>query len=155
MSFYAGNERLFQRRIETMPHIFHLTAALLKRQLVVYVVIARKGSDTRLYVGKTGDNREGCNPMISRCGNHFSYNRIHSQVRNKLPDHESWDYTYVFEHFEVYCPDLTQRRAAISLVGFLAIGIMPGLGLLAFFQVFRRAMNYALRAKFACRLVRA
>jgi hypothetical protein len=31
---------------------------------------------------------------------------------------------------------------AISLVGFLAIGIM--LGLLAFFQVLRRAMNYAL-----------
>jgi AAA family ATP:ADP antiporter len=33
---------------------------------------------------------------------------------------------------------------AISLVGFLAIGIMPGLALLAFFQVLRRAMNYAL-----------
>jgi ATP:ADP antiporter, AAA family len=33
---------------------------------------------------------------------------------------------------------------ALSLVGFLAIGIMPGLGLLAFFQVLRRAMNYAL-----------
>jgi len=33
---------------------------------------------------------------------------------------------------------------AISLVGFLAIGLMPGLGLLAFFQVLRRAMNYAL-----------
>ena len=33
---------------------------------------------------------------------------------------------------------------ALSLVGFLAIGLMPGLGLLAFFQVLRRAMNYAL-----------
>ena len=33
---------------------------------------------------------------------------------------------------------------AISLAGFLAIGLMPGLGLLAFFQVLRRAMNYAL-----------
>jgi ATP:ADP antiporter, AAA family len=33
---------------------------------------------------------------------------------------------------------------AISFFGFLAIGIMPGLGLLAFFQVLRRAMNYAL-----------
>ncbi len=33
---------------------------------------------------------------------------------------------------------------AISLVGFLAIGIMPGLWLLACFQVGRRAMNYAL-----------
>jgi AAA family ATP:ADP antiporter len=33
---------------------------------------------------------------------------------------------------------------ALSLVGFLAIGVLPGLGLLAFFQVLRRAMNYAL-----------
>ncbi len=33
---------------------------------------------------------------------------------------------------------------AISLAGFLAIGLMPGLGLLALFQVLRRAMNYAL-----------
>jgi AAA family ATP:ADP antiporter len=33
---------------------------------------------------------------------------------------------------------------AVSLVGFLALGIMPGLGLLASFQVLRRAMNYAL-----------
>ena len=32
----------------------------------------------------------------------------------------------------------------ISLIGFLAIGCLPGLGLLAFFQVLRRAMNYAL-----------
>ena len=31
-----------------------------------------------------------------------------------------------------------------SLVGFLAIGTMPGLGLLAFFQALHRAMNYAL-----------
>ena len=33
---------------------------------------------------------------------------------------------------------------AISLVGFLVIGSMPVLGLLALFQVLRRAMNYAL-----------
>ena len=33
---------------------------------------------------------------------------------------------------------------AISFIGFLAIGIMPGLGLLALFQVLRRAMNFAL-----------
>jgi ATP:ADP antiporter, AAA family len=32
---------------------------------------------------------------------------------------------------------------AVSLVGFLAVGTMPGLGLLAIFQVARRAMNYA------------
>jgi AAA family ATP:ADP antiporter len=32
---------------------------------------------------------------------------------------------------------------AVSLIGFLAVGIAPSLGLLAAFQVLRRAMNYA------------
>ena len=75
------------------------------RKFAVYVVVAKLDSDTHLYVGKTGDNREGCNPMISRCGNHFSYNEIHSQVRNKIPNHEDRDYTYVFEHFVDYPKD--------------------------------------------------
>ncbi|MDH5720341.1 MAG: DUF5615 family PIN-like protein, partial [Spirochaetia bacterium] len=48
------------------------------------------------------DIREGCNPIISRCGNHFSYNEIHSQVRNKISNHENREYTYVFEHFGKY-----------------------------------------------------
>lgn len=99
-----------------MAHIFHLNKAALKRQFAVYVVIARSSIDTKLYVGKTGDNREGCNPVISRCGNHFSYNRIHSQLRNKLPDHESLDYTYVFEHFDDYHEDLVRRRVAIDRI---------------------------------------
>jgi AAA family ATP:ADP antiporter len=32
---------------------------------------------------------------------------------------------------------------AVSFVGFLAVGTMPGLGLLAVFQIMRRATNYA------------
>ena len=99
-----------------MPHVFHLNKEALKRKFAVYVVIARNGDDTKLYVGKTGDNREGCNPVISRCGNHFSYNRIHSQLRNKLPDHEARDYTYVFEHFDDYHDDLARRRTAIDRI---------------------------------------
>lgn len=99
-----------------MPHVFHLNKEALKRQFAVYVVIARNGSDIKLYVGKTGDNRDGCNPIISRCGNHFSYNSIHSQLRNKLPDHELRDYTYVFEHFDEYCDDLARRRFAIDKI---------------------------------------
>jgi hypothetical protein len=88
----------------------------LKRRFAVYVVIARREIGTKLYVGKTGDNREGCNPVISRCGNHFSYNRIHSQIRNKIPEHELWDYTYVFEHFDDYPADPTQRRSAVNRI---------------------------------------
>lgn len=84
------------------------------RKFAVYVVVAKSDNDTHLYVGKTGDNREGCNPMISRCGNHFSYNEIHSQVRNKIPNHEERDYTYVFEHFDDYPEDATARRVCID-----------------------------------------
>jgi hypothetical protein len=99
-----------------MAHKFTLNPESLKRQYAVYVVIAKGSDDTKLYVGKTGDNREGCNPVISRCGNHFSYNKIHSQVRNKIPDHEHREYTYVFDHFDEYPDDIEQRREAIDRI---------------------------------------
>jgi len=69
-----------------------------------------------LYVGKTGDNREGCNPLISRCGNHFSYNRVHSQIRNKIEDHENREYTYCFDHFDSYQSGIKANRVAIDRI---------------------------------------
>ncbi|MBH0178159.1 MAG: hypothetical protein HP491_09900 [Nitrospira sp.] len=99
-----------------MAYKFTLIPESLKRKFAVYVVIAEGSGDTKLYVGKTGDNREGCNPVISRCGNHFSYNKIHSQVRNKIPDHEDREYTYVFDHFDEYSEDVSQRRDAINKI---------------------------------------
>ena len=99
-----------------MVRKFTLNPESLKRQFAVYVVIAKGIDDTKLYVGKTGDNREGCNPIISRCGNHFSYNEIHSQVRNKIPDHEHREYTYVFDHFDEYVQDIDRRREAIDRI---------------------------------------
>ena len=93
-----------------MAHIFKLNRESLKREFSVYVVIVHGKNDTTLYVGKTGDNREGCNPIISRCGNHFSYNKIHSQVRNKIDGHEDYEYTYVFDHFGQYSEDENERK---------------------------------------------
>lgn len=84
------------------------------RRFAVYVVIAYGKHNTKLYVGKTGDNREGCNPVISRCGNHFSYNKIHSQIRNKLEDHETREYTYIFDHFGEYYEDKSKRQSSID-----------------------------------------
>jgi hypothetical protein len=88
----------------------------LKRMFAVYVVIAKEACDTKLYVGKTGDNNDGCNPLISRCGNHFSYNKMHSQVRNKLDDHEERDYTYVFDRFDDYPKEEDKRRVCIDKI---------------------------------------
>ncbi|SMM98209.1 hypothetical protein SPONN_1854 [uncultured Candidatus Thioglobus sp.] len=85
-----------------MAHTFKLNKESLKREFSVYVVISHSKEKAKLYVGKTGDNRAGCNPIISRCGNHFSYNKIHSQVRNKITNHEKYEYTYVFDHFGEY-----------------------------------------------------
>lgn len=99
-----------------MAHTFEINAEALKRQFAVYVVIATDGETFDLYVGKTGDNREGCNPLISRCGNHFSYNKIHSQVRNKISDHELKEYTYVFDHFGEYSEVEETRRPLIDAV---------------------------------------
>jgi len=97
-----------------MAYKFTLNPESLKRRFSVYVVIAKGQRDIKLYVGKTGDNRDGCNPVISRCGNHFSYNRVHSQVRNKIPDHEHREYTYIFDHFDDYHEGGHKRRRAID-----------------------------------------
>lgn len=99
-----------------MPFEFTLNKESIKRKFAVYVVIAKSEKNTKLYVGKTGDNNDGCNPIISRCGNHFSYNKTHSQVRNKLDDHEHREYTYVFDHFDDYHDDKDARRACVDRI---------------------------------------
>lgn len=91
-----------------------------KRDLAVYVVVANnRDTFTRhLYIGKTGDNREGCNPVISRAGNHFSFNKVHSQVRNKLVSQgpvDQFDYDYFYVSFGSYDPP-TKRKALVALV---------------------------------------
>ena len=67
-------------------------------------------------MGKTGDNREGCNPIISRCGNHFSYNIIHSQVRNAIKNHEECEYTYVFDHFGKYTENKDAKKKLVDQI---------------------------------------
>ncbi|MDI9312664.1 MAG: hypothetical protein QM535_20815 [Limnohabitans sp.] len=75
-----------------------------KREWAVYIIIViDKKSDTRkLYVGKVGDNRDGCNPILSRIGNHFSLNKIHSQLRNKIVDTTIFDYKVLYSIFGEY-----------------------------------------------------
>lgn len=97
-----------------MAYAFEINREALKREFAVYVVIAKKSDSYQLYVGKTGDNREGCNPLISRCGNHFSYNKIHSQIRNKIKNHERCEYTYVFDHFGEYSRNDQNKRDKIN-----------------------------------------
>jgi len=99
-----------------MAYTFSVEPASLKRRFSVYVVVAANGKKSYIYVGKTGDNREGCNPIISRCGNHFSYNNIHSQIRNKIANHESHRYTYIFDHFGSYAPSAARRRTSVDKI---------------------------------------
>ena len=75
------------------------------------------GSDDRttakrhIYVGKTGDNRAGCNPVISRAGNHFSFNPLHSQMRNISPkDPTEYDFDYFTTIFGCYVACRAGRR---------------------------------------------
>jgi hypothetical protein len=99
-----------------MAFVFSIEKESIKRKFAVYVVIAKAEADTKLYVGKTGDNRDGCNPLISRCGNHFSYNDTHSQIRNRLEDHEERSYKYVFDHFDDYSEDDNVRRYRVARI---------------------------------------
>lgn len=66
-------------------NVFSFDGKLTRRVMLVYVVeIINQKKESIYYVGKVGDNRVGCNPIISRIGNHFSYNKFHSQLRNKI-----------------------------------------------------------------------
>ena len=88
----------------------------LLRYLSIYIAIAENDKALKLYVGKTGDNREGCNPIISRIGNHFSYNPIHSQLRNKIKNHEEWNFTFLFENFEKYEEKDKERQEKLDII---------------------------------------
>jgi hypothetical protein len=83
----------------------------------VVVANQRAASEVRLYVGKTGDNRDGCNPVISRAGNHFSYNDVHSQVRNKLgADPHEFDFEYFYVLFDPYDITDASRRTKVDVI---------------------------------------
>jgi hypothetical protein len=98
---------------------FSIPGHATRRDFAIYIVVAKRRDlcEIRLYVGKTGDNRDGCNPVISRAGNHFSFNDIHSQVRNKLgaPPHE-FDFEYFYVTFDAYDATDSDRRSKIDVV---------------------------------------
>jgi hypothetical protein len=89
------------------------------RHFAVYIFIAKHktNGELKFYVGKTGDNREGCNPIVSRIGNHFSYSGKHSQMRDKLGNQEpkkteDYDYEYFYLKFDEYSADDHEYRLA-------------------------------------------
>ena len=96
---------------------FYVPGEAAQREYAVYLIVARHRSskDTRIYVGKTGDNREGCNPLISRAGNHLSFNPIHSQSRNYLGSPEEFDFDFFFTTFGPYVR-ASESRSGINLV---------------------------------------
>lgn len=94
---------------------FKISGHSTKREWAVYLFVASPINGDgikKIYVGKVGDNRDGCNPVISRVGNHFSYNKIHSQIRNKIGVTENYDYEYFYCHFGEYEMDMASRVAS-------------------------------------------
>lgn len=83
---------------------FEIPAHTTRREWAVYVIVARQKTTNKkiFYVGKVGDNRDGCNPIISRIGNHFSHNKIHSQMRNKISETTLFDYKVFYATFGRY-----------------------------------------------------
>jgi hypothetical protein len=83
---------------------FEIPAHTTRREWAVYVIVARHKDNHKrtFYVGKVGDNRDGCNPLISRVGNHFSHNKIHSQLRNKLDSTTDYNYKIFYATFGEY-----------------------------------------------------
>ena len=94
---------------------FKISGNATKREWAVYLFIASPingNGRKKIYVGKVGDNRDGCNPVISRVGNHFSHNKIHSQIRNRIGTTENYDYEYFYCHFGEYEIDNETRKTS-------------------------------------------
>ena len=83
-----------------------------RRVFAVYVLVARHRNrkTVSFYVGKTGDNRVGCNPMISRAGNHLSFNPLHAQARKRVRNPEQHDFDFFYTCFGPYVPPSRSRR---------------------------------------------
>jgi hypothetical protein len=83
---------------------FHVPGEATRREYAVYVIVisSRVAQPSRYYIGKTGDNRDGHNPVISRFGNHLSYNAIHSQTRTAVGNPESHDFDVFSISFDPY-----------------------------------------------------
>ena len=100
-------------------HHFSIPGHATRRDFAIYIAVAnrRERPEVKLYVGKTGDNRDGCNPVISRAGNHFSFNDIHSKVRNQLgaPPHE-FDFDYFYVSFDPYDDADANRRSKVDII---------------------------------------
>lgn len=85
---------------------FSIPGFTTQRQWSVYVVIAVSTKKTNgiknFYVGKVGDNSDGCNPIITRIGNHLSHYTEHSQLRNELELTADYNYHVYFATFGNY-----------------------------------------------------
>lgn len=83
---------------------FEIPSHTTRREWAVYIIVAQHINNNKkiFYVGKVGDNRDGCNPIISRIGNHFSHNKIHSQIRNKINETTLFDYKIYYITFGQY-----------------------------------------------------
>lgn len=83
---------------------FEIPAYTTSRDWAVYIIVAthKINKNKLLYVGKVGDNRDGCNPIISRIGNHFSFTKGHSQLRNKISDTTNFNYKIYYCTIGIY-----------------------------------------------------
>jgi hypothetical protein len=105
----VGGQRTEEKH-QVVGH-FHIPGEAAKRDYAVYVMVAtRRDSKAQvIYVGKTGDNNDGCNPIISRAGNHLSFNKLHSQTRNHLGSPEEYDFDFFYTTFGGYVPKAESR----------------------------------------------
>ena len=84
---------------------FFIPGKATEQKWAVYIILAEniENKTERIYVGKVGDNNIGCNPIISRIGNHFSHNKVHSQIRNKLTESTTnCNYRIFYKLYEKY-----------------------------------------------------
>jgi len=100
----------------TQLYEFSIPGFVSQRQWCVYIIVGshKLTGVKNIYVGKVGDNRDGCNTIITRIGNHLSHNKVHSQFRNKIGDTTEYNYKIHFATFGEYIESNKESRDKIN-----------------------------------------
>lgn len=88
-----------------------------RRESAVFLLVAtHRASKARLFfVGHTGDPFDGCNPVLSGVGKHFSHDPEHAPMRDRLKTPEEYDFDYYSVAFGI-SDQPSELRSNVDLV---------------------------------------
>lgn len=95
----------------------HIPGEVARRDYAVFLLLAthRESKERLCFVGHTGDPHEGCQPILSSAGSHFSHDLDHARMRDRLGNPEEYDFDYFYATFGGWT-DLSDPRSNVDTI---------------------------------------